>query len=184
VGKELSPAEFDLIILDRDGVINYDTFQSVRKVSEFKFIEGSVEAVSKLKTLFPLAIATNQKGIARGEFSRETLNEIHAYMTAELAKHDAAIDVIQVAVDDASPPRLKPYPDMLNTCLAHFKVAPERALFIGDKFSDYQAAVAAGCAFVLLKTSYGQETSEMPEFQETGAPVYDTLAHFVEQFLG
>ena len=57
------------IFLDRDGVIN-ENFGYVSKWSDFKFIDGSIEALQLLtKNKFKIIIVTNQSGIARGYYT-------------------------------------------------------------------------------------------------------------------
>ncbi len=52
--------------------------------------------------------------------------------------------------------------------------------FIGDKFKDYQAAEAAGCKFILVKTGYGAEMLEKhPELKE-GILVADDLQQAIK----
>ncbi|MBF0219106.1 MAG: HAD-IIIA family hydrolase, partial [Gammaproteobacteria bacterium] len=63
-----------LIILDRDGVINYDSDHYIRSVNEFIPLPGSLAAIATLKKRgYLVAIATNQSGIARGYYDLETL---------------------------------------------------------------------------------------------------------------
>ena len=49
------------IVLDRDGVINVDLFDYVLKNEDFKFENGSLEAILKLcENNFEIIVATNQ----------------------------------------------------------------------------------------------------------------------------
>lgn len=54
--------------------------------------------------------------------------------------------------------RGKPHPLMLNELMAHFGVAPQRTLMIGDTTHDLQMAINAGCASVGV--SYGAHGHE------------------------
>ena len=68
-----------LIILDRDGVINYDSDAYIKSPEEWVPIPGSLEAISRLSMAgYRVVVATNQSGIARALFDVETLNRIHA----------------------------------------------------------------------------------------------------------
>jgi HAD superfamily hydrolase (TIGR01509 family) len=50
----------------------------------------------------------------------------------------------------------KPHPDPLNRILAHFKLKPEEALFVGDSALDAEASAAASVPFVAYKSDlYG-----------------------------
>jgi len=58
------------VFLDRDGTLNID-YGYVHKIDDFHFIEGSIEALKKLKEMgYLLVLVTNQSGIARGYFTR------------------------------------------------------------------------------------------------------------------
>jgi len=62
-----------LIILDRDGVINEDSEHYIRSPDEWHPIEGSIEAIAALsKAGYPIVVATNQAGIAKKFFGRNT----------------------------------------------------------------------------------------------------------------
>lgn len=53
----------------------------------------------------------------------------------------------------------KPHPDPLNRILAHFKLKPEEALFVGDSALDAEAASAASIPFVAYKWDlYGERS--------------------------
>ncbi|PKO87677.1 MAG: D-glycero-beta-D-manno-heptose-1,7-bisphosphate 7-phosphatase, partial [Betaproteobacteria bacterium HGW-Betaproteobacteria-10] len=56
-----------LVILDRDGVINFDSAQFIKNPGEWKPIPGSLEAIAKLNhSGYRVVVATNQSGIGRG----------------------------------------------------------------------------------------------------------------------
>ena len=57
----------DIVVLDRDGVINVDLMTYVTSPQEFRPIKGSLEAIARLnKKGFRIAIATNQACIEKG----------------------------------------------------------------------------------------------------------------------
>ena len=56
-----------LAILDRDGVINFDSEHYIKAPSEWRPIPGSIEAIARLsQSGYRIAVATNQSGIGRG----------------------------------------------------------------------------------------------------------------------
>ncbi|HEX5676233.1 MAG TPA: HAD-IIIA family hydrolase, partial [Azonexus sp.] len=58
-----------LIILDRDGVINFGSDQFIKSPDEWKPIPGSLEAIARLtREGWRVVVATNQSGLARGLF--------------------------------------------------------------------------------------------------------------------
>ena len=69
-----------LIILDRDGVINYESADYIKSPDEWIPIPNSLEAIAQLsKAGNIIVIATNQSGLNRGFYSLETLNKIHNF---------------------------------------------------------------------------------------------------------
>jgi len=57
----------DIIILDRDGVINHDSDLYIKSPEEWQPIEGSLAAIARLhQSGIKVVVATNQSGIARG----------------------------------------------------------------------------------------------------------------------
>ena len=75
-------SNFDTLFLDRDGVINVKLEgKYVQDFSEFKFISGSLSAISKLSQIFSrIIIVTNQQGIGKGIMSQSDLNTLHFKM--------------------------------------------------------------------------------------------------------
>ena len=67
-----------LVILDRDGVINFDSPDRIKSADEWLPIPGSLEAIAELcENGFEVFIATNQAGVGRGLYSQEELKNIH-----------------------------------------------------------------------------------------------------------
>ena len=84
-----------LVILDRDGVINFDSAQFIKSPAEWKPIPGSLEAIARLnQNGYTVVVATNQSGVGRGLFDMETLNSIHSKMHKALFAVGARVDAI------------------------------------------------------------------------------------------
>ena len=71
----------DVLVLDRDGVINVDLMTYVTRPEDFEPIKGSLEAIALLNKFgFKVAIATNQACIEKKIITDTDLLEIHDYM--------------------------------------------------------------------------------------------------------
>ncbi len=82
-----------LVILDRDGVINYDSPQFIKSPAEWKPIPGSLEAIARLNQAgYHVVVASNQSGIGRGLFEMDTLNAIHEKMHQAVAATGGPLD--------------------------------------------------------------------------------------------
>ena len=84
-----------LVILDRDGVINYDSEHFIKSVAEWKALPGSPEAIAKLTQAgYRVVVATNQSGIGRGLFDMDTLNAMHDKMHRAVQAVGGRIDAV------------------------------------------------------------------------------------------
>ena len=81
------------ILLDRDGTIIVD-HGYVGSVDRVEFIEGSPEAIASFNRVgIPVAVLTNQAGVARGFYGIEDVAHVHRYIANHLAEHGAHIDL-------------------------------------------------------------------------------------------
>lgn len=174
-----------VIILDRDGVINEDSDEYIKSADEWIPIAGSIEAISRLKKSgIQVAVASNQSGLARGLFDEKALQAMHKKMHDLLAQRGSSVDSIVYCPHSPNDNCIcrKPKPGMLLQIAKEFDVKPADTLFIGDTFTDIQAARLAGSQPVLVKTGKGIRTLNKHGSLE-GVPVYDNLSHFVREFL-
>jgi len=172
-----------LVILDRDGTINFDSDQYIKSPSEWRPIPGSLEAIARMTQAgYRLVVATNQSGIARGLFDVATLNAIHDAMHRAVAQAGGRIEAVFFCphAADADCACRKPKPGMLLEIGRRFNVALEEAVMVGDALRDLQAATAAGARPVLVLTGKGQVTLDAG-----GLPaetrVFSDLATFAAQ---
>ena len=81
------------ILLDRDGTIIVD-HGYVGSVDRVEFIEGSAEAIARFnRASIPVAVVTNQAGVARGLYGIDDVARVHQYIAERLAEHGAHIDL-------------------------------------------------------------------------------------------
>ena len=150
-----------LIILDRDGVINYDSENYIKTPHEWIPIHGSLSAISCLNKLgYSVVVATNQSGIARGYFSLEMLDIIHQKMRKELMKVGGHIERIYFCphIPEANCACRKPNPGLLYAIAQDFLTAFQDVTLVGDSLRDIQAAKKVGCQVILVKTGNGRKT--------------------------
>jgi D-glycero-D-manno-heptose 1,7-bisphosphate phosphatase len=149
------------IFFDRDGVLNVDS-GFVYRAEDFRWIEGAREAVKLVNDAGLYAIVvTNQSGVARGFYGEEDVQTLHDWMRRDLKSFGAHIDAFYYCpyFDDATVaayrfvdhPDRKPNPGMILRGLTDFSVDPRRAILIGDKASDLEAAKRAGVAARLFQ---------------------------------
>jgi D-glycero-D-manno-heptose 1,7-bisphosphate phosphatase len=175
------------IFLDRDGVINENRADYVKSWSEFRFLDGSREAIAKLSLAgHRIVVCTNQAGVARGHVSIETIEEIHRCMIASVAELGGVIEKVYFCPHgkDENCDCRKPRPGMLLRARNELGVDLSKAVFIGDSMTDIQAGIAAGVDSMLVLTGLGIEQFRN-HIDDTDCPfrISRSLMHAAEYLL-
>jgi len=174
-----------LVILDRDGVINFDSDQFIKSPQEWQPIPGSLEAIARLcQAGYRVVVVSNQSGVGRGLFDMSTLNAIHAKMHKLVGQAGGRIDAVFFcphAADSRCECR-KPKPGLFPEIAARVHRDLRGVPAVGDSLRDLQAALAVGARPILVKTGKGVRTLEGGQMPE-GTPVYEDLADAVQAIL-
>ena len=172
-----------LVILDRDGVINFDSVDYIKSPEEWIPIPGSIEAIVRLhRAGYRVYVATNQAGIGRGILTQASLEAIHERLVATVRTAGGEIAGIQFCPhhpDDQCHCR-KPMPGMLLAIEEEAGIPVKGKPFVGDSVSDLRAAEAAGCEPVLVLTGNGAETARLAS---PAARIFEDLAAFADTLL-
>lgn len=175
---------------DRDGVI-IEEVSYLADPAQVRLIPGSGEAVARLNRLgIPVVVVTNQSGVARGFFPETRVAEIHARLDELLSACGAVIDRYYYCPHhpEAADVRYrmacdcrKPRPGMLLRAAVELGLELAQSCLIGDQRSDLEAARAAGCRAVLVRTGYGAETEgNLREPGIADVPIAEDLARAIE----
>jgi D-glycero-D-manno-heptose 1,7-bisphosphate phosphatase len=175
-----------LIVLDRDGVINFDSDRFIKTPEEWRPIPGSLEAIATLNQRgYRVVVATNQSGIGRGLLDMAAFNAINDKMTRALAQVGGRIDAVFYCphAADAHCECRKPKAGMLREIGRRFNSDLKDVPAVGDALRDLQAAHDVGAAPVLVTTGKGKIT-----LKEGNLPpdtqVFDDLAAFARHLAG
>ncbi len=175
-----------LILLDRDGVINFDSDEYIKSPDEWAPIPGSLEAVARLKRAgYTVVVASNQSGVGRGLFNLNALHQIHEKMQHELARVGGKIDAIFFCPhkpEDHCACR-KPKPGLLLEIANQFDCDLKNVPAVGDSLRDIEAAQAVGAKPVLVRTGKGEEVVKGGKLPAAGVEVHADLAAFVDALL-
>ncbi len=173
------------IILDRDGVINYDSDEYIKSPDEWTAIPGSLEAIAQLNRAgYHVLVATNQSGIARGYYDLATLDQIHEKFQQELAEVGGVVDEIFFCPHHPDEKCIcrKPQPGLFFKIEEKYPINLSETYFVGDNVSDVQVANRVGCKPLLVMTGKGQQMFEKhPELN--AVPAFKDLMEAVKYIL-
>lgn len=155
------------ILLDRDGTIIVD-HGYVGSIERVEFIGGAPQAIAMFNRAgIPVAVVTNQAGVARGLFGIQDVELVHRHIADRLAEHDARIDLFVycpyhpdgvVAAFARSSEDRKPAPGMAHRAAAVLDLDLESSWVVGDRPSDVGLAEAIGASAVYL----GEDLTQSP----------------------
>ena len=170
------------VFLDRDGVLVVPEFRDGRSyaprcLEDFRFFPDAASALQRLKDAgYLLIVVTNQPDVSTGLLSQTTLEAMHGKLMKALP-----LDGIEVCTDtkEAAGPRRKPAPGMLLDAAARWDLDLSNSFMIGDRWSDVEAAKAAGCPALFIDHGYTAEekpSAQLASFSSLSAAVDWLLA--------
>jgi len=154
-----SPRARPGILLDRDGTIIVDRGY-VGSTDQVEFIEGAPEAIARFNQAgIPVAVVTNQAGVARGLYGIDDVDRVHRHIAKHLAAHGAHIDLfvycpyhpagLVEAFARTSEDR-KPRPGMAKAAEAALNLDLTASWVVGDRPEDIGLAEAVGASAAYL----------------------------------
>jgi D-glycero-D-manno-heptose 1,7-bisphosphate phosphatase len=169
-----------LILLDRDGVINFNSPDYVKSAAQWRPLAGALAAIAQLKQAgYLVGVCTNQAGIGRNLFTVEDLSDIHTKMYNCLGSFGVALDGLEYCPHTGSSGCncRKPAPGMLLSLMHKLDTVALDTCFVGDSLRDMQAALNAGCQPVLVRTGNG--ASHEASVRSLGVTqIFDDLSSF------
>lgn len=159
--------------LDRDGVL-IEEEDYLCDPARVRLCSGAVEAIKLAHSVGrKVFLISNQAGLAKGKFKMEDLKAVHAKVEELLAEQGVALDGYYYCPHHAKGivPEYtrecscrKPGPGMILKAAEEHDLDVKNSFMIGDRLTDLEAGVNAGCSAVaLVRTGYG-ETQELPEY--------------------
>ncbi len=143
------------VFLDRDGVINEDSWDYVKSWDEFRFRPDALDALKRLHERgVEVYVISNQSGIGRGYYSERAQLDIFARMRLQITQAGGMIHGIEYCPhrpDEGCYCR-KPKPGLLELSAAKYGLDLRSSVLVGDSCSDINAAHAAGCSSIFLTT--------------------------------
>lgn len=171
------------IFLDRDGVINErlpDDY--VKNAQQFKFIEGTLEAVAIFTKLFGhIIVVSNQQGLGKGLMTMADLDRVHEFMMSKIVEAGGKIDKIYVSpyLHAQNHFTRKPSVGMGILAKKEFRqISFRRSVMVGDSISDMLFGKRLG-----MRTIFIGERKHFSNRPELVDYAYDDLITFARTLL-
>jgi histidinol-phosphate phosphatase family protein len=147
------------VLLDRDGTIIVD-HGYVGSIDRVEFIQGAAAAIARFNQVnVPVAVLTNQAGVARGLYGIDDVARVHRHIAEYLAEHGARVDLflycpyhpsgVVEAFARTSEDR-KPRPGMAKAAQAALNLDLTASWVVGDRPEDIGLAEAIGASAIYL----------------------------------
>lgn len=147
------------ILLDRDGTIISD-HGYVGQPERVQLIPGAAEAIASFNAAgIPVAIVTNQGGVAYGYYTIDDVEAVHEYLARKLAEYGAQIDFIAYcpyhpngnvpAFTRMSQDR-KPRPGMAYAAAEKLGLDLSLSVMVGDRPEDVGLADSIGAEAIYV----------------------------------
>ena len=147
------------VFLDRDGVLSRTNVingksYAPRTISEFKLLPGVKKSVDKLKEVgYLVIVVTNQPDIGNGLINENIVEMMHKKLSKKT--NITKIYVCPHKQQENCVCR-KPNPGMLLEAAFEFGIDLGKSFMVGDRASDIEAGVKAGCSAIFLNRHYSE----------------------------
>ncbi len=142
-----------VVFFDRDGTLIIDKVY-LNDPDQIEYLPGAFDTLVQLRDAgFEFAIVTNQSGVARGIVSIENLDEIHRRIRVAYAEHGLEFLGFYYAPYsvESNHPMRKPNAGMLLTAAQEHDIDLSQSWMVGDRMTDVEAGIKAGCRTILLR---------------------------------
>ncbi len=152
------------VFLDRDGTIIEDAGY-LSDAAALVLLPGAAAAIRRLNQAgLAVVVVTNQSGVARGLFTEQAVQDVHAALSVALAREAAVVDAFyycphhpdgEIEAYRVACGCRKPAAGLLHGATRDLGLDLARSWLVGDKQLDVDCGVAAGCRTILVRTGKG-----------------------------
>jgi D-glycero-D-manno-heptose 1,7-bisphosphate phosphatase len=176
-----------VVFLDRDGTVMEDAHY-IKSPARVRLLPGAAAAIKKLNDAKILVIVvTNQSGIGRGLISVADYEAVRNRFHELLSDHGAHIDASYFCPErpdqpDASGCR-KPATKMFEDAIRDFRIDPEQAAYIGDRWRDVSPSIKLGGRAIMIDSPMTTH-DDRRQARENGIATAASLQEAVNLLLG
>ena len=194
-----------VILLDRDGVLVQDRIDYIQTREQIQVYPRSIKAVDMLKDMgYTIFVITNQSAVAKGIMTDEQVQEINWSINVFyshqiekffycphhpnwfngkdlkefIRKYPDSYEILKEYEKQAQCDCRKPLPGLIHQAQSYMYFDTYNTFVVGDSLRDINAAKAADCKPVFVKTTL--RNIKDVYFSGINALVYNDLLDFVE----
>ncbi len=165
------------VFFDRDGTLIYDK-EYMYKTEDLEIINGVAETLATLKKRgYALFILSNQSGVPRGYFTLEQAEQFNEHFIELLGLGKDIFDGVCLAIEppDSTNGYRKPSPKYIVEQSKKYGFDEKNVWVVGDRRSDWQTAVNAGCNAIAVKTGKPIEHKDIEFIAEHNIRLVDKI---------
>jgi D-glycero-D-manno-heptose 1,7-bisphosphate phosphatase len=173
------------VFVDRDGTLIEEVgyLDRVERLTLYPWTTDAIRALNRAG--LRIVLVSNQSGVARGFFTEQIVDEVHAHMEALLQRGGAHIDAYYYCPHhpDGKVPGYaqacdcrKPQRGLVDRAMREFGVVPAHAFVVGDRWLDVGLARNVGARGVLVRTGYGAAEEMRPPDGLAADAIVDNFA--------
>jgi len=168
------------VFFDRDDTLMVNVPYSGNPAEVEAFAEAAA-ALARLEAAgFLLFVVSNQSGVGRGLITREQVDSVNVELVRQLGRPYIHTFYHSYATpDDPYATDRKPSPELVLTAAKEHDLDLRESFFVGDRLSDIECGLAAGCRTVLLTHAKSSRRHDVSEDDRAALK----KAHFVAQDL-
>jgi phosphoheptose isomerase len=147
------------VIVDRDGTI-IEEKNYLSSPDQVSLLPNAAAGLKRLRDYgLGVIMVTNQSGIGRGYFDRQTVDRIHDRIRELLQREGTGVDAIFICphTPEEQCECRKPRTGLVDRAAREFGFNPSDAFYVGDKSCDIDLGLAFQGMTFLVRTGYGSE---------------------------
>ncbi len=172
-----------LVILDRDGTINYERGNYIKNAHEWEPLPGAIDAIARLSHAgFHVVVATNQDGLGLEIFDVSALNAVHTKMHKLLSNVGGRIDAVFYCphtVEEACSCR-KPQTGLFAMIGERYSIPLDGVPFVSGRVSDLVGTIKLKCEQHLVFTGKSEGLDHLSADSSVGLKRHIDLAAAAE----
>lgn len=187
LARHAGPVRRPAFFVDRDGTLIVERGY-LADPAGVELLPGVAEALRQLQAeRVPIIVLSNQAGVGRGKFDRDTMLRVMARLRVLLRERGVELSAIYACphAPGAGCACRKPGTLLAEHAADDQQLTLVQSWMVGDKLLDAATGRAMGGTGVLVRTGYGTAEERDASGSPLGAPdrVYDTLGDAARAFL-